>query len=49
MLMSTRSKKRRPFKEIDEEEEEDKHSSQGKTARAAPRKDLAEEVKQSAS
>ena len=27
MLISTRSKKRRPFKEIDEEE--DKHSSQG--------------------
>ena len=27
MLMSTRSKKRRPFKEI--EEEEDKHSSEG--------------------
>ena len=46
--MSTRSKKRSPLKEIDEEEE-DKHCSEGKRARAAPRKDLAEEVKQSAS
>jgi hypothetical protein len=47
MLMSTRSKKRRPLKEI--EEEEDKHSSEGQEASAAPRKDLAEEFKQSAS
>ena len=44
--MSTRSKKRRPLKDM---EEEDKHSSEGKKASAAHRKDLAEEVKQSAS